>query len=330
MNKMTGMIVAGIMVLIVAGVVIKSVVFPSGASPTIKTSKTGFMEIIEVEAKITDVLGAAPSGSGDAADHYVRAVELFYANFKLIEGAGADLNRGDAQNCAEALKKLEEMRGHIGKGAKQAKMNYLAKHATIKMKGSQRQKDVERLGLTIDALDMLGKYYILNKRLKDANDLYRDMFVAGWHMIEARSHWDMIMYGESIQRATLETMLKSIETGLDEDTEYERKAPLRDYRNALIEFRSRYQEKGDIFRHVRLEAGDIWNIAENDKDRSWRVQAILAMGMLKFTHAGKADAARNNALIERFLNSKDPLEKAAAEATKAYTEADFNLAGTTW
>lgn len=69
-----------------------------------------------------------------------------------------------------------------------------------------------------------------------------------------------------------------------------------------------------VFRKSRLDAGDIWNIAENDKNRAWRIQAILAMGLIKFTHASEANTARNNAMLERFLNSKDPLEKAAAQA----------------
>jgi molecular chaperone GrpE (heat shock protein) len=107
-------------------------------------------------------------------------------------------------------------------------------------------------------------------------------------------------------------------------------APLRAYLNALNEFEAVFENKAIIFQRARFNAGDIWNIAENDKDRAWRVQAILAMGLIRFTHTSKANTARNNKLIERFLNSKDPLEKAAAQAAKAYTETDFIEAGTTW
>ena len=330
MNKMTGMIVAGIMLLIVAGVILKTVVFPSSDASTRATSKAGFMEVIEVNAKISDVLGATPSGAGNAAEHYARAVELFFANYKAIEDAAADLDKGNAQNHAEVLKALKEVRGHVGKGAKQASMEYLVKHTSGKLQVSQRQDDVERIGQTIYILDILGEYYIKNKRLKDADAVYRDMFAAGWQMMKARSHIQMTLYGEDVQRTALRGMSKSIEKGLDQDTDHERRAPLNDYMSALKEFRSRYEEKWEIFRKARLDAGDIWNIAENDKDRTWRVQAILAMGMIKFTHPKNANAARNNALIEKFLNSTDPVEKAAAQAAKDYTEADFNQAGTTW
>lgn len=330
MNKITGMIFGGIILLIVAGIVIKVLVFPSTDAVTRETSKPGFMEVIEVDAKITDVLDAAPSGTDNAAEHYAQAIKVFLAGKDVILDAAAALGEGKAQGYADALKMLEEIRGHIGTGAKQANMNYLARHASGKLQVSKRQEDVERLGQTINTLDILGDYYIANKRFKDAGAMYRDMFVAGWHMIEARSHMHMVLYGQDIQCDALDGMSMSIERGLDKDTDHELRAPLGNYIRALNEFRSRYEEKSMVFHKARLKAGDVWNIAENDKDRSWRVQAILGMGMIKFTHLSKANTARNNATIEKFLNSEDPVEKIAAQAAKAYTETEFNTAGTTW
>ena len=330
MNKITGMIFGGILLLIVVGVVIKVLVFPSTDAPTRETSRPGFMEVIAVDARITDVLKAAPSGADDAARDYAQAIELFFAKKDILLDAAADLGGGNAQGYADALKTIEEIRGYIGKGAKQASMNYLAKHASGKLQVSKRQEDVERLGQTIDVLDILGEYYIANKRLKDADAMYRDMFTAGWQMIEEHSHMHMALYGHAIQITALIGMARSIEKGLDKDADDKRRTPLRNYHTALDKFKSEYEEKSMVFHKVRLEAGDIWNIAENDKDRAWRVQAILGMGMMKFTHSSGTNAARNNAMIEKFLNSGDPLEKSAAQAAKAYTEIEFNTAGMTW
>jgi|GEM_PF-3114708 len=330
MNKITGIIVGGILLLIVGGILIKVLVFPSADAVTRETSKPGFMEVIEVDAKITDVLDSAPSGPDDAAEYYVQAIELFFANKSILLDAAAALGEGKADGYAEALKTLEEIRGHIGNGAKQGKMNYLAQHASGKLQVSKRQEEVERLGQTIDVLDILGDYYIANKRLKDANAMYRDMFVAGWHMVQAHSHMHMTLYGQDIQATALNGMSKSMERLEDKKADYEQRLPLRNYLDALNEFKIKYEEKSMVFHKPRLQAGDIWNIAENDKDRAWRVQAILGMGMIRFTHPSKANTARNNAMIEKFLNSGDPVEKAAAQAAKAYTEIEFNQAGTTW
>lgn len=331
MNKITGLIVGGIMLLLVAGILVKVFVFPSTEAPTRETTKTGFMEIIEVDAKITDVLDAAPSGGDNAAEHYAKAVEAFFANQALLLDAAASLGQGKADGHADALKTLEEIRGHVGNGAKQAKMNYLAAHASGKLQVSKRQDDVERLGQAIDSLSILGDYYIENKRLKDANAMYRDMLVAGWHMVQAHSHMHMTLYGQDIQATALSGMSKSMERTSDANADREKRVPLRNYLSALNEFKSRYEEKSMVFHKPRLEAGDIWNIAENDKDRAWRVQAILGMGMIRFTHdTSKANNTRNNAMIEKFLKSSDPLEKLAAQAAKAFTEPEFNQSGTTW
>jgi len=330
MNKITGLIVGGIMLLLVAGILVKVLVFPSTDAPTRETSRTGFMDVIEVDAKITDVLDAAPSGTGNAADHYAQAVALFVPNYERIKDAAADLGAGNVETYAAELKIMEEIRGHVGTGAQQASMDYLSKHASGKMKVSTKQEDIMNLALTLNTLDILGEYYIKNKRLKDANAIYRDMFVAGWHMINEHSHIRMAMDGEDTQGDALQGMLESIDSNLDEDARRQRIATLKNYNYALNEYRSIYDEKEKIFRKARLEAGDMWNIAENDKDRAWRVQAILAMGIMRFTHLKKTNVARNNALIEKFLNSSDPLEKAAAQAAKAYTEIEFNMVSSTW
>ncbi|MDP6546599.1 MAG: hypothetical protein QGH60_21690 [Phycisphaerae bacterium] len=330
MNKITGIIVGGVLLLAVGGFLVKKLVFPSSDSATIATTTTGFMDVLEPTAKITDVLDAAPSGTDDAGKYYAQAVEILYTNYDAILDATADLGQGKADGYAEALKMFEEIRAHIGNGAKQANMNYLAKHASGKLQVSKTQKIVERLGETFEVLDILGDYYIKNNRYKDADALYRDMLVAGWHMVQAHSHMHMTLYGVDIQSMALDGMSKSVEKDLDKTAKFERRAPLHTYLGAIIDFKTRYDEKSRVFHNARLQAGDMWNIAENDKDRAWRVQAILGMGMMRFTHTSKTNTARNNAMIEKFLKSGDPVEKLAAQAAKAYTETEFNTAGMDW
>jgi hypothetical protein len=331
MNKITGMIVAAILVLIVGGIVLKSLVFPSSDSPTLATTGSGFMEVIEVNADISSIVKTTPSGAGNAAEHYSKAIELLFANYDAIQDSAADLAGGNAKDHSDALKIFETIRGHVATGAKQASMDYMTKYASGKLQVSTHQEDVERLDATLSALDILGDYYVKNKRFKDAEALYRDIFVAGWHMINERSQIQMTVFGVNLQNMALNGMIRSFDSKLDKNTKNQRIETLKTYNNALDKYRSQHREKMKIFRKALFDAGDIWNIAENDKDRAWRVQAILAMALIRFTHdTSKANTARNNALIERFLNSDDPLEKAAAEAAKAYTDIDFNQVGSTW
>jgi hypothetical protein len=319
------------LLLVVVGVVLKLVVFPSPDGATTATSKSGYMDVIKIDANMSDVLGETPSGSDNAAEHYEKAVEIFQANRNEITASAASLRRGEDQAYASELKNLQEIASHIAQGAKQANMKYLTKFGSGKLQVSKRQDDVERLGQTIDTMiKILGPYLIAKEKFTEASALYHSIFAAGGHMIKARSQYQMTMYGKDIQFDAMNGISKSIPRDTDKDEARKLRAPLRNYIQALNDFRSDYSKKMEIFEKLPFPAGDVWNIAENDKDRVWRVQAILAMGILKFTRQSKANVTRNTALIEKFLNSKDPLEKAAAEAAKAYSKPDFNHAGTTW
>jgi hypothetical protein len=330
MNKITGIIVGAVLVSIVGGVILKTLVFPSSEAPTRATTRTGFMDLIEVDIKIADILGSEPSGSGDAGGHYAKAVKLYLANKDAFFDATLAIGEGDAKDYPEVLKVFEGIRAHVSAGAKQADMTYMLKYDSGKLAVSKEQDVVFDLATTIQILDTLGDYYINNKRYKDADALFRDMLTAGWHMMKERAHLHMVMAGEIVQGVAMRGMIRSFDKDMERDAKLKLAEPLKDYNSALNDFSRRYIHKIKILSKARLDAGDVWNIAENDKDRAWRVQAILAMGMIKFTRPTGANAARNTALIEKFLTSEDPLEKAAAEAAKAYTEKEFNNAGRTW
>ncbi|MCP4379514.1 MAG: hypothetical protein GY794_25500, partial [bacterium] len=316
---------------------VKSLLFPASDSPTRATTKTGIMDVIKPAVDISSILNSTPSGGGNAAEHYAKAIELFFDNYKAIENAALDLGKGNAENYPEALKTLKTIRNLIATGAKQASMDYMTKYTSGKLQVSTRQKDINRLAQTLVIIDILGDYHIENKRFKEADAIFRDMFIAGWHMINERSHIQATMHGEDVQGTALKGMIRTLKknTNINDVAKKKRKATLKNYNYSLIEFRYEHEDKEKIFRKLRSDgtfnAGDVWNIAENDKDRAWRVQAILTMGVLKFTHSGsRGNNARNNELIEKFLKSDDPLEKAAAEAAKAYTEIEFNQISSKW
>ncbi|MDP7288150.1 MAG: hypothetical protein QGH94_09175 [Phycisphaerae bacterium] len=333
MNKITGIIVGVILLLVVVGVVAKVFLFPSTDAATRATTKPGAMKLIELDAPILAIIPAEPTGSENAGVHYAKAIEVYLANEKVIFEAAAAISAGDLKadkDAPQSLKALEEMRGHIASGTQQAGMKFLAENSSGTLQVSKSDGNIKNLGMAIDMLDMLGDYYIKNKRTDDANAVFREMFIAGLHMIQARSHMHMVTYGMDIQESALNGISRAIPRDLDPLEARKLRAPLREYMDALEEFTDKYEKKAEIFTKALFDAGDIWNIAENDEDRSWRVQAILAMGLIKYTHLSKANQSYNNSLIEKFLKSNDPVEKAAATAAKAYSEIEFNTAGTTW
>jgi len=331
MNKVTGIVVAGAFAIIVIGIVVKLLVFPSISGPTRETTKRGFLEFIEVDAKLTDVLPSEPTGGGDAGEDYALAVQELRTNESVILDATPKIDKGKSEGTESAIASLEKIRAHVASGAKKAKMEYLTKHTPKKLQVSWRQEEINHLHDMFGAVDLLGEYYRLNGRLDDAKALYGDMLVGGWHMVKARSHPYVVMIGQQIQGKAINGLSKSHKAADDTQPMDEYRYALRRYLGALNDFQAEYKEKLKILRKAKPIPGDVWNIAKNDKDRAWKVQAILAMGLVRFTHSdSKANAKHNDALLEEFLKTGDPLEKAAAQAAKNYTEAEFNLAGTTW
>ncbi|MBT3200592.1 MAG: hypothetical protein HN350_11820 [Phycisphaerales bacterium] len=330
MNKITGFIVAGVIAAIVIGVVVKTVLFPAPDAPTRATAGAKFMEVSELTFSISEILGSEPSGAGNAGEDYAKAAQLINANEETVKDATPSLMKGEGQAYKAAIKILEEMRAHLGAGAQKASMQYLLVCGPKKLAVSTRQDAVTDMGQAIDVIDTLAEYYLANKRYKDAEALYKDMLVAGWHMMKSRSHIHMVTYGRDIMSDAMDGLSNSIDPATDKDEQHAKRLKLSKYFKSLPGFNIPYKAKAKILGKVLMDPGDIWKIANNDKDRMWRVQSILAMGLLKFSHKSKGNIKYNNEMIEKFLQSSDPLEKAAAEAAKAYTQLEYKHAGTTW
>jgi len=83
-----------------------------------------------------------------------------------------------------------------------------------------------------------------------------------------------------------------------------------------------WQEKEKIFRTVRPEPGDLHNLAENDKDRAWRIQGMQWLGMAKWASAdGKQRKAIESYIAGKTSNS-DPLMARAAGIAKDFSRLD--------
>jgi hypothetical protein len=82
-------------------------------------------------------------------------------------------------------------------------------------------------------------------------------------------------------------------------------------------------DKEKIVRNVRTETGDAWNLAENDKDRAWRLDGIMWLGILRWAGSN----APHRAAIERYLGEKasspDPVIAQRAKAALDYSVIDM-------
>ena len=69
----------------------------------------------------------------------------------------------------------------------------------------------------------------------------------------------------------------------------------------------------------KVRLGDLFYVIENDKDRMWRVEALLMLSFRRHTVGEPADRRKAEKLLERFSGDADAFIAAAARAAKAVT-----------
>jgi len=326
MSMKFGWIAAGLFVLAIGGFILKQLVFPSPTRPSAATSRTGFMDRIEVAASITDLIGALPTGGGNAGDDYHQAVAIYLGAKQAIEDAIIDLGKGADTGHEDALAALNGMYGHISSGAKKKEMKYLLVHTPKELRIGWKLPEIEMLSEVGGCIDLLAAYHLENNRPRQAEAIYKDLMIMGWHMAAARSYYHMVTAGFGTQMTAAEG-LQSVYRAMGGSFE-QRVQALQEYRSAALDASRTYGDKLDVLWKTKPHPGDVFNIVENDKDRAWRVQAVLAMGMLRYTASGRGDKKYNTGLLEEFTRDKDPLLAAAAKAARELTEPEFNLLGT--
>jgi len=82
-------------------------------------------------------------------------------------------------------------------------------------------------------------------------------------------------------------------------------------------------KKLQLVRTANVEAGDVFNIIENDEDRMWRVEGLLLLGPLKFRFEKiERNRVKIDQLIDQYKGHGDPLLKAAAQSADKFDRDD--------
>ena len=335
-NK-TGWIIAGVLVLAVVGIIVKMVFFPSPSSPTSATRESGFMDAVKVDPPITTVIGALPSGSGNAGDDYRAAFDEFKANRKAVEAffdelggseqTEIDLSRGRLIPPANVLTALEKIGSHVAAGAGKEKFEYVFTHTDKKeFEVGYFYQGTFDLGRVRECMGVLAIYQFGKKQFDQAAQTQKDLLMLGWHMSNEGVRLHMTLAGFDIQ---IEALAGLMDVYYNWGPEHRGKLkPIEQYKDAVKNAKITYDDKLPIFKALSLEAGDIFNIIENHKDRAFRVQALLFLGRVRHESAGnRGDMRYTRKLIDRYMDGKDPYEAAAAKAGRDLTKEQWDVLG---
>ena len=358
MSSKFGWIVAAVIVVLAGGFIGYVLLFPAASDPSEDTKAPGAMEYQDVAIPITTIVPAEPSGSGNAAEDYQKAVDIVAPIFeKAIEGnpeyphtifddAAADIGtwlkpeKGEAQNKPvnpEALQLMEKIAAYVAQGATKKDMKYFGPDKLDKMEVTYNIPDAKYFERVSQALSDYAHYQnLVLKKPEEAQKVIFTRFIMGWHMAHDRVYPRFVSTGFEIQQRSCKWLadLYAIWPGHEGQGD-----KLQAYVTAAGDVVAFFTNKNKYMfsKFVKEQPedwpnpGDLFNVVENDKDPCWRVQGILSLGMLKWHPAldkSKGDPKKRRSLLDDKLKNGTDEEKAAVKAAEKYTKEDNANLGT--
>ncbi len=344
------LIAAGIFAVFVLMVLVNvmPILFGIRSEPTGAT-RPSEIALWDLSTPLSSVVAEVPVGAGNAGEDYFRALRIMRDNKEDLRKLGIELDIGehDARNLvrynrdektqAELAVEIEEMAipfpesaneilAHVASGADKGEMVYMLKYTPAKLQVARPLDAVEEFWDLADLLLDIGAYYRARGEYDKAQAVIEDVCVMGWHMFNERGNVGLMAKGLFIQEeAGLELQYLYLE--LEDEA---KRAMAEAYTRAAKALGGELKAKGKILdppqkkggKPVIAKAGDVFNIVENDKDRAWRAEGILTLGVLKAQMSGvlpRTDERAVRELIEEYLGSDDPLLRAAAQAARDFT-----------
>ena len=312
MGKKFGWLLGAIVIVSAGAILAISLVTQSPSQPTEATLAEGVLDLHTIDLPITYVLPHPPSEPGNAGDDYSKAVESMH-----------ELGRFSLARVSD----FRQVHRRVSIGAMKKEMRFTLVHTPDKFEVGYSYRPAEDLMAVYKVLSGLAMTSIDQAEFSQVRKILQDIFVLGHHMTGERGRVDMVRKGLYIQIAAVGGLVELHKRS--GQTDKDSLARLKEYQRALAELRDFYDEKTRIVWTLsNVQPGDIFNVAVNDADRSFRVQAILYLGVLRYNAVTSSDAKWADKLIARFSGEDDPLIRAAAGAAAELTLEEFRTVAT--
>jgi len=347
MNSKVGMILGGAIVVFVGLLIMILVFFPSPSDPTSVTKAKGALARYDIPLSIATVLGHEPSEPGNAGEDYKAALDSYRANrtkWSSIAQRMADAGAGAIISEID-LVSMRELADHCHRGARKAKMEFSAPFGGAPVMAVNQADSVafERIS---DSMLCYALYHWnqadenverntrkkREDRLKDAEKaetILKDWFVMGWHLTQERAYPATVAAGFLAQEEACFRLEKIYEQYPELiSASPDRIARVREYGSEARLAGNTTTGAGRLWAMwtPNPKPGDYFNVIENGKDPSWRVQALLGLGIVKWHNEGhRGDRRYTQKLLEKYAKSGTELEKRAAKASLEFTRDQYRL-----
>ena len=333
MGNRTGWIVAGALVVVIGGIVVLAA-FPElrywlglEARPEVPTNiRAEMLERKDVGISVAEIVGAVPGAPGNAGEDYQKATDMVKANMTAMTDVrnALDANKEPEQAGVDALKQLDAV---VAAGAAKAQMELTRMRGSRKFTCISTFKTASNLVDVAGALEALGDYYRKKKQYAEAERVLQHEFILGWHMMQERARVRMVQMGMGFQDSAL-GKLKELYQAMGAKEGDARLQTIERYSAGLGTMTDVFDRKAKWLWAGKPIPEDAFTILEKDKDRAWRVDALLVIARFKFPETDENPyRQRAIAALEKFANSPDPIEALAAQSGKELTKDEFARLG---
>lgn len=324
MGSKIGWILSAVLVLGLIGFVLYMVMVPSPSDPTIATGGEDFVKVHAVRVSPAVFLGAEPSAPGNAADDYRQAVAVFRSldsELRRTYGRLNDISGARYAPPPDILEALDKILTFTAAGAAKKDLEYYSPDKLVVKGHCQPAVDLTDVST---ALEILVAWHYGAKRYDQEEKALRTIFIMGWQMANEHTRAGMILEGLTMQERVVNNLDELYQDWEPNKHEAVLKG-VREYGASLAVVKHFQDTKWQAIWKDRPEPGDLYRIIRLDQDRAWRVEALLALGAVRFTHEQfKGDMRVTLELLNQYSQDPDPYLRAAARCALALTEEGFN------
>ena len=333
MGSKFGWLLAGALVVLVAAAVLYLVVFPPASPPTSRTTRSGVLGLKRLPVTPRDITGRASDGADDAGRFYHDAIAKCQASqpdLRALFAQAAALEAGRQAPTEAQMALLESIAAAMRQGAAQGRMDFVRTYAPAVQVAEDMSgvcADIQRL---LDAQVLYSGILAGRGQTDAARRVLEDTLTMGYQFFQEHARiWTSLIGLSVLRQAGLGLQRLAGATSPADPTKAQ---ALSDLLAAASNIPVVWGGKLAVLRNVTFvhdAPGDIFNIIDEDADPAWRMEAIAALGMVKFSAATRGDQRMTRKLIQRYLGSSDPLEAAAAKSAQDLTIEQYRTLATT-
>lgn len=271
--------------------------------PTTRGSRDELLDAITLPADLPAVDKAAESASGDSASDYRAAIDYWIANYDELKNAKPD------------DKSVLKLHRHILSAAEKGKPAFGFADAYIPLEPGAAPE-------WHNAPGKITQYMV--RGIKDLPDAKaRKVMLSLWT-------FGRRLYEDNLRIVPRQAGLGMMQyVALNTQARFGAEDPVAAAMNQWIphvdKITSQWEDKVKAIYTYNASVGDLVRIAENDADKSFRVEALLQMGIAQWTTNVRANINAVHGCLDDFAASGDADLARAARAAKDFTRENVRM-----